>query len=189
MQQWRLFVMVVAAATDSAMRTIGGGGGARPPSTPGNSPAHISMWHEIPNHNCDGSCRDLLRDFAGSKESCQAKCAELGPLCAGFVRIPEGQGYAGQGGRCYFRGGTISKPVAIGIGTGTNDGRSCFLRTRPAAEAANTGSLANDPLLLEGLMPGLRLHDAVRTCPYKRHSYNCKGDALPAYAKLHQMDF
>jgi len=66
-----------------------------------------------PESQCLGSKGDLQRLFAGSEESCKRRCDEL--ACNGFIRVTGGT----HAGKCFFRGGTISQPIAY-------PGRTCF---------------------------------------------------------------
>ena len=43
----------------------------------------------------------MLRGYAGSVAQCRAKCEELGPTCAGFLRIRDD-------GKCFFRTGNVT---------------------------------------------------------------------------------
>eukprot|EP01084_Bolivina_argentea_P161127 280513_1 len=66
---------------------------------------------------CTGSLTDILRDFEGTAEECEAKCEELDG-CVGFVRVNSGSIFADK---CYFRGGALHDPSPY-----ANDDRDCY---------------------------------------------------------------
>ena len=83
---------------------------------PALSQTQARTYAEYAGQQCTGSSADVLRDFNGSVQECNAKCDEL--QCIGFVR-PQSGTYAGK---CYFRGGTLSVPVAW-----PHDSRTCYI--------------------------------------------------------------
>merc|ERR1740129_90691 len=110
-----------------------GGQASSPVAFSGRDCFTREMYTKHADMQCVGSLQDLQRSFAGSAESCQAKCSELG--CKGFIRVRSGI-FAGI---CFFRGGAISSPVPM-------SGRDCFtqvVHTVPYtahAESQCTGS-------------------------------------------------
>ena len=58
----------------------------------------------------------MLRGYAGSVAQYRAKCEELGPTCAGFLRIRDDEA-------CFFRTGNVTHASFTEHGL-----RDCFLR-------------------------------------------------------------